>query len=47
MDGATSIEEAAQMLEAYAAYVRGLSKEGWYADQACEGDYFMLCRDLK
>ena len=29
MDGATSIEEAAQMLEAHAAYVRGLPKNGW------------------
>ena len=46
MDGATSIEEAAQMLEAYAAYVRGLSKDGWYAGDTCDGDYFNLCRDL-
>ena len=45
MDGAGSIEEAAQMLEAYAAYVRGLSKDGWYAvDSDC--DYLNLCRDL-
>ena len=47
MDGATSIEEAAQMLEAYAAYVRGLSKDGWYPCAECEDDYFHLCRDLK
>ena len=47
MDGATSIEEAAQMLEAYAAYVRGLSKDGWYAGTACQDDYFLLSRDLK
>ena len=46
MDGATSLEEAAQMLEAYAAYVRGLSKDGWYAVQA-QDDYFHLSRDLK
>ena len=47
MDGATSLEEAAQMLEAYAAYVRGLSKDGWYAGTDCEDDYFHLSRDLK
>ena len=47
MDGATSIEEAAQMLEAHAAYVRGLSKDGWYPCDMCEGDYFHLGRDLK
>ena len=47
MDGATSIEEAAQMLEAYAAYVRGLSKDGWYACDSCDDDYFNLCRYFK
>ena len=48
MDGATSIEEAAQMLEAKAAYVRGLSKDGWYAvDVDCPNGYFHLSRDLK
>ena len=47
MDDATSIEEAAQALEAYAAYVRGLSKDGWYAGTDCEDDYFHLSRDLK
>ena len=47
MDGATSIEEAAQMLEAYAAYVRGLSKDGWYAADGGADDYFLLSRDLK
>ena len=46
MDGAGSIEEAAQMLEAYAAYVRGLSKDGWYAGGDSDCDYFCLCRDL-
>ena len=46
MDGATSLEEAAQMLEAYAAYVRGLSKDGWYANGGGD-DYFFISRDLK
>ena len=46
MDDATSIEEAAQALEAYAAYVRGLSKDGWYAGLS-KDDYFDLHRDLK
>ena len=46
MDGATSLEEAAQALEAYAAYVRGLSKDGWYAVQA-QDDRFHLSRDHK
>ena len=47
MDGATSLEEAAQMLEAYAAYVRGLSKDGWYAAGQAYDDRLDLCRDLK
>ena len=47
MDGATSIEQAAQMLEAHAAYVRGLSKNEWYADDTCDDDFFFLSRDLK
>ena len=46
MDGATSLEEAAQALEAYAAYVRGLSKDGWYANGGGD-DYFFISRDLK
>ena len=47
MDGATSLEEAAQALEAYAAYVRGLSKDGWYAAGQAHDDWLDLCRDLK
>ena len=43
----SSIEQAAQMLEAHAAYVRGLSKDGWYACGTCDQDYFHLCRDFK
>ena len=46
MDAATSLEEAAQELEAYAAYVRGLSKDGWYANGGGD-DYFFISRDLK
>ena len=44
-----SLEEAAQMLEAYAAHVRGLSKDGWYADDASNPgeDWYELSRDLK
>ena len=49
LDDATSLEEAAQMLEAYAAHVRGLSKDGWYADDASNPgeDWYELSRDLK
>ena len=34
------------MLEAHAAYVRDLSKDGWYANDDCCDDYFHLHRDL-
>ena len=47
MDAATSLEEAAQALEAYAAYVRGLSKDGWYAADQAYDDRLHLRRDLK
>ena len=47
MDAATSLEEAAQALEAYAAYVRGLSKDGWYAAGQAYDDRLHLRRDLK
>ena len=47
MDGATSIEEAAQMLEEHAAYVRGISKDGYDADDMYADDRFFLCRYFK
>mgnify|MGYP004388845955 FL=1 len=50
MDGASSIEEAAQMLEAEAESLRALDKQGWqckadpYQGIACGDGWFFLDR---
>ena len=42
MDGASTLSEAAEMLEDFAEYLRGLEKEGWQLENAVEDDYGFL-----
>lgn len=45
-DGAKTLEEAALMLEGYAAWVRSLDEFGWYLRQPIDSDYgFVLPPD--
>lgn len=45
MDDATTLEEAAQKLEAFAAQLRGLAAQGWELESPVDDDYGHIRRE--